>query len=117
MSDNNPNIYGVRVPKYNRKHGHHFTMWVMKFKAYVASQSLTPVLKLAFKGSLPDAEATVLDDTDADDKLKQKALGMNAKGTNALIMALEIPEMMNKVILGQHCDMEQPSGIFTNMWE
>ena len=107
----------VRIPKYNGKHMHHFTMWVMKFRAYLASQKLTPILKPEFNDSLPDAEDTVLVETDDDDKLKQKALDVNVKGTNVLIMALGTPEIMNKVMLEQQYDVKWPSGIFMNMWE
>ena len=85
----------MRIHRYNGKGGHHFVMWVVKFKAYLASQSLVLVLSTMFKASLPDEEDTVLNETDVDDKKKQKALDMNTKGTGALIMALETPEMMN----------------------
>ena len=47
----------------------------------------------------------------------QKVLDMNTKGTNALIMALEIPEMMNRIMLEQQHDVKWTSGISTNMWE
>ena len=52
-----------------------------------------------FKDSLPDTEDYVLVEIDTDDQLKQKALDMNAKGTNELIMALETPKLMNKIML------------------
>ena len=42
---------------------------------------------------------------------------MNAKGINALIMALEIPEMMNKVMSEQQHDSAWPNEFSTNIWE
>ena len=72
MSDSNSSSYGIRIPKYNGKHGHHFTMWVMKMRAYLAGKKLSPILLPSCKASLPDAEDTVLDENDADDQLKQK---------------------------------------------
>ena len=101
MSDSNSNSYGIRIPKYNGKHEHHFTMWMMKFRAYLVGQKLSPILLDLFKVSLPDAEDTVLVETDTNDQLKQKALDMNTKGLNVLIMALETPKLMNKIMLEQ----------------
>ena len=69
-----------------------------------------------FKGSLPDTEAAILNENSSDDKKKIRALILNAKGTRALINALETPEMMNKIMLEQTRDMERPNGIFMNMW-
>ena len=115
MSDSNSNSYGIRIPKYNGKHGHHFTMCVMKFRVYLVGQKLLPILLTTFKSSVPDAEDYVLVETDSGDQLKQKALDMNMKGTNALIMVLEAPEMMNKIMLEQQGDVKWPSGILSNM--
>ena len=42
---------------------------------------------------------------------------MNAEGTGVLIVALETPEMMNKLMLEQKCDSDWPNGILTNIWE
>ena len=78
---------------------HQFTMWVMKFRAYLASQKLLPILLPMFKASLPEAEDIILVETDTDDQLKQQALDVNVKGTNVLIMADETPELMNKIML------------------
>ena len=116
MSDSNSNSYGIQIPKYNGKHMHQFTMWVMKFRAYLASQKLLPILLPMFKDSLPDVEDTALVETDTNDQLEQKALDMNAKGVNALIMALETPEMMNKILLEQQSGAKWMDGKFSRMW-
>ena len=76
-----------------------------------------PILSQTFKDSLPDAETAILDLTLADDRGKQKALDMNTKGTNPLIVALKTHEMMNKVMLEQQRSSDWPNWIFTNMWE
>ena len=70
-------------------------------KACAAQQKMSQILLDSFKASLPDAEDTVLNGTDTGDQKKQKALDMNAKGVNALIMVLETPVMMNKIMLEQ----------------
>ena len=44
MADSNSNSYGIRVPKYNGKGGPHFTMFKMKFKAYLAEKKLAEIL-------------------------------------------------------------------------
>ena len=49
-------IYSMRIPSYNGEGDHNFVMWVVKLRAYLASQSLTPILSPMFKDSLPDAE-------------------------------------------------------------
>ena len=72
MSDSNSNSYGIRIPKYNEKHEHHFMMWVMKMRAYVVQQKLSPILFDTFKASLPDTEDNVLDAKNSDDQLKQR---------------------------------------------
>ena len=61
MADSNSNSYGIRVPKYNRKGGPHFTMFKMNFKSYLAEKKLAEVLFDGFKATLLDAEDTILD--------------------------------------------------------
>ena len=72
--------YSVRISSYNGEGGHHFVMWVIKFKAYLASQSLALILSSIFKDSVPDGETAILDLDLADDKKKQKGFDMNLKG-------------------------------------
>ena len=72
MSASNSDSHGIRIPKYNGEHGHQFTMWVMKFRAYLASQKLLPILLPTFKDSLPDTEDTALNENDADDLNNRK---------------------------------------------
>ena len=85
-------------------------------KAYAAQKKLSQILLDLFKGSLPDAEDTVLNETDPSDQLRQKALDMNVKGVDALIMAHATPEMVNKIMLEQQSVMKWQNIIFSNMW-
>ena len=62
----------------------------------MAGQKLSTILLDTFKASLPGTEDTVLDAIDSDNQLKLKALDMNVKEMNALIIALETPKMMHK---------------------
>ena len=43
-------------------------------------------------------------------------MAINAKGFHALIMALETPKMMNKIMLEQRKSSNWPTGIFSDMW-
>ena len=117
MADSNSNSFGIRVPKYNGKGGPHFTMFKMKFKAYLAEKKLAEILLGGFKATLPDAEDTVLDETKDNEKKQKRARDLNAKGVHSLIQALETPEQMNKIMLEQITDLKWPGGKFSNMWE
>ena len=117
MLDSNSNSYGMIIPKYNGKGGQHFTMFMMKFKAYAAEKNLSAIMLPGFKATLPDTKGMVLNGTDSGDKIKIKALEMNAEGIHALIMALETPEMMNKIMLEQRRSADWPTGIFLDMWD
>ena len=99
MLDSNSNSYGMSIPKYNGKRGHHFKMFTMKFKAYAEEKNLSAIMLPGFTKTFPGTEGGTFDETDADDKKKIKALEMNVKGVHALIMALETPEVMNKIML------------------
>ena len=68
MADSYSNSYGIQVPKYNGKGGHHFTMWRMKIKAYWAEKKMAEILLDGFKATLPDAKDTVLDEANANEK-------------------------------------------------
>ena len=117
MADSNSNSYGIRVPKYNGKGGPHFTMFKMKFKAYLAEKKLAEILLVGFKATLPDAEDTILDEGKENEKKQLRARELNAKGIHALIQALETPELMDKIMLEQMRDTKWPSGKFSDMWK
>ena len=89
----------MRISRYNGKRGHHFTMFTVKFKAYAAEKNLSAIMLPGFRKTLPGTEGVVLNETDVDEKKKIKALEIYAKGVHALIVALETPEMMNKIML------------------
>ena len=116
MANSYSNSYGIRVPEYNGKGGPHFTMWRMKIKAYWAEEKMAEILLGVFKATLPDAEDTVLDEANANEKKQSRARELNAKGVHSLIQALETPELMNKIMLEQIRDTKWPGGKFSDMW-
>ena len=117
MADSNSNSFGIRVPKYNGKGGSHFTMFKMKFNAYLAEKKLAEILLGGFKATLPDAEDTILDEGKENEKKEMRTRELNTKGIYALIQALETPELMNKIMLEQMRDTKWPGGKFSDMWD
>ena len=105
----------MKIPKYNEKGGEHFMMFMMKFKAYAAEKNLSAIMLPGFKASLPATEGAALDETQPAEKKQIIALGMNTKGVHALIMVLETPEMMNKIMLEQQSDTKWPNWKFSKM--
>ena len=57
-----------------------------------------------------------MNEADTSDQEEQKALDMNAKGVNVLIMALETPKIMDKIMLEQQSDTKWPNEKFSKMW-
>ena len=56
--------------------------------------------------SLPDTKGSILNENNVGDKKKIKVLEMKTKGIRALVMALETPKMMNKIMLEQQREVE-----------
>ena len=68
MLDSNSNSYGMSIPKYNGKRGHHSTMFTMIFKAYAAQENLSAIMIPGFRATLLESEGTVLNETYVGDK-------------------------------------------------
>ena len=106
--DSNSNSYGMRVPNYNGKRWHHSTISTMKFRAYAVGKNLSAIMLPGLKKTLPATKGALLDKAKADGKKQILALAMNAKGVHALIIALETPNMMNKIMLERRRNVDLP---------
>ena len=76
-------------------------LWEAKFLAAAQIAGGKEAFLPDFDSKLPDKESASLDEPTAEGKAHKKALKMNEKAVNALILAMESMDLMNKITLEQ----------------
>ena len=105
-----------KTPKYDRRGGRSFKIWVMQQKAWLHKTGCGAVVSPGFDATLPATKGTVLDPATAAEQAQGVALSQNFKAVNGCILSFEMPEIMDKVIKEQDHDPDWPGGKFTRIW-